>query len=220
MSWIKEIGWLLRKEFVLEWRNKYAIGGILLYVFSTIFIVYTAFTGVIRGPAWNTLFWIIILFASVNAIVKSFVQENSSRQLYYYQLANPVAVLLSKILYNLLLLFLLSLLTWLAFSFVAGSPVRDAGQFSLALFLGSLGFSITFTFISAISAKADNSATLMAVLSFPVVVPVLLSLIKLSASALRLVSDTSLERDILILVAIDLVLVGVSFLLYPFLWRD
>lgn len=219
MNVLKEIGWLLRKEVMLEWRTKYAISGILLYVFSTIFIVYTSFIQVAPN-VWNALFWIIMLFASVNAIVKSFVQENSDRQLYYYSLVNPVAVILSKIIYNIGLLILLSLLSWLAFSFVAGNPVRDYQQFFLALLLGSIAFSITFTFIAAISGKADNSATLMAILSFPLIIPVLLTLIKLSANALGLMNDTETDTDILILLAIDLILLGMTFLLYPFLWRD
>ncbi len=219
MLLIREIGILLKKETVLELRTRYAISGILLYVFSTIFVVYVSFVQV-QPQVWNTLFWIIILFASVNAIVKSFVQENSSRQLYYYNLASPTAILLAKIIYNTVLLLVLSLLSWLAFGFVAGNPVRESGLFFLALFLGSVGFSITFTFVAAISAKADNSATLMAVMSFPLVIPILMTLIKISANALRLLQDSSIANDITILVAIDLILLGMAFILYPFLWRD
>ena len=219
MSLVKEILILLRKDIRLELRNSYAISGILLYVFSTIFIVYMAFQKV-QPDVWNALFWIIILFASISAIVKSFVQENSSRQLYYYSLVGPIAVILSKFIYNILLLFLLSLLTWISFSVVAGNPVKDTAQFFLALFLGSVGFSITFTFIAAISSKADNNATLMAILSFPLVIPILLTLIKLSANALRLMQDTGVDKDILILASIDMLLLAMALVLFPFLWRD
>lgn len=219
MNLIREIKTLISKDLLLEWRSRYAIGGILLYVFSTIFIVYTAFINV-QPQTWNAVFWIIVLFASVNAILKSFVQENSSQQLYYYSLVSPLAVILSKIIYNILLLLVLNLLTWLALSFVAGNPVRDFAQFFLAIFLGSVGLSITFTFISAISSKANNNATLMAILSFPLIIPILLTLIKMSANALRLVQDTGIQKDIIILFAIDLILLGMAFVLYPFLWRD
>ena len=219
MNLAKEIFFLVRKEMLLEWRQKYAISGIFLYVFSTIFLVYLAF---VEPPpdAWNTLFWIIVLFASVNAVAKSFVRENSNRQLYYYTLVNPVAIILSKIIYNTLLLFSLTLLSFAGFAFVAGNPVKELSQFFLILFLGSTGFAITFTFISAISAKAHNSATLMAILGFPLIIPILLLLIKLSRNALRLMVDTSIDRDIMILVAIDLLLVALSLLLFPFLWRE
>lgn len=219
MNLFREIRTLITKDLLLELRSRYAIGGILLYVFSTIFIVYTAFINV-QPQTWNAVFWIIALFASVNAILKSFVQENSSQQLYYYSLVSPLAVVLSKIIYNILLLLVLNLLTWLALGFVAGNPVKDMGQFMLALFLGSVGLSITFTFVSAISSKADNNATLMAILSFPLIIPILLTLIKMSANALRLIQDTGIQKDITILFAIDLILLGMAFVLFPFLWRD
>ncbi len=218
MSVLRETWWLLQKEFLLEWRNKFALSGILLYVFSTIFIVYLAFFNV-DPRTWNALFWIIVSFAAVNAAVKSFAQENSQRQLYYYTLVNPIAVILSKIVYNIGLLFVISVLTWLGFGFVADNPVKDVPQFILVIFLGSLGFAIAFTFISAISAKANNNATLMAIMSFPVIIPVLLTLIKLSANALRILQDTSVDTDIMILVSINMLLLGMALLLYPYLWR-
>lgn len=210
---------LLRKEFVLEFRQRYAISGIVLYVFSMIFVVYVASIRVLP-PVWNILFWLIVLFASINAVVKSFVQESGARQLYYYQIADPSMLLLAKIVYNTLLLFVLSGLAYGAYSVVAGNPVKDGGLFWLVLVLGSLGFSIAFTFIASIAARANNSATLMAILSFPVVLPILLTLIRLSQIALRLLQDTSYQKDIINLLAIDAILIALTFVLFPFVWKD
>ncbi|AEE54117.1 MAG TPA: heme exporter protein CcmB [Haliscomenobacter sp.] len=221
MNLFSQIGILLRKELVLELRTGYAISGILLYVLSTVFIVYSAFfQGVNNAMMWVTLFWIIMLFASINAIVKSFVQENGNRQLYYYSLLDPLAVIISKMVYNISLLFLLSLLTWAALAFMVGNQIEEFSAFLLALFLGSVGFSILFTFVAAISSKADNNSTLLAILSFPLVIPILMTLIKLSVGATGMLEDTGVGKDIGILVAIDLVLAGLTLVLYPFLWRD
>lgn len=71
IAW-KHLWLLLRKEFLLEFRQRYAISGIVLYVFSMIFVVYVASIKV-QPPVWNVLFWLIVLFASINAVVKSFV---------------------------------------------------------------------------------------------------------------------------------------------------
>ncbi|MGH1436071.1 MAG: heme exporter protein CcmB [Lewinella sp.] len=210
---------LLWRDWILEWRTRYALSGIVLYVLATIVLVYSALID-IQPKVWNAIFWVIILFAAVSAIVKSFVQESQSRQLYYYNLVHPLALLLAKMIYNTSLLFLLSLLSWGALALLTGNPVKETGLFILAIFLGSMGLSIAFTFVSAISAKAQNSATLMAILGFPVIIPILLTLVKIGANALRLIQDTSISSDILILVAINLVLLSVSILLYPFLWRD
>jgi len=219
MQVLTEIIFLIKKELLLEWRQKHAIGGILLYVVSTVFIVYIS-TGDIRPPVWNILFWIIVLFASVNAVVKSFIQENSQRQLYYYQLAHPIAIILSKILYNIGLLFLLTVLSYLAMTLVYESPIKRVGLFWLTIFLGSVGFSISFTFVSAIASKSDNSSTLLTILTFPIMVPILGTLMMLSANALGLIQDTAYLKDIYTLVAIDGILLGLVIILFPFLWRD
>lgn len=210
---------LLRKEFVIEFRQRYAISGIVLYVFSMVFVVYIASIKV-QPQVWNILFWLIVLFASINAVVKSFVQESGTRQLYYYQLVNPNVLILSKIVYNTILLLVLSGLSYGAYSLVAGNPVKDPGLFTLVILLASLGFGVAFTFIASIAAKANNSATLMAILSFPVILPILLTLVRLSAIALRLIQDTAYQKDITNLLAIDALLLALTFLLFPFIWRD
>ncbi len=219
MGLTKEIWALFKKDLLLELRQGYTLGGVLLYVFSTVFIVYIAS---IRIPIafWNVLFWIIVLFASVNAIAKSFVQEGQGRRMYYYTLASPIAVIVSKVIYNVFLLTVLTLLSYWTFSVVAGNPVKNQWQFLFILFLGSTGFSIAFTFVSAIVSGTKNNATLMAILSFPIIIPILLTLIKLSANALGLITDTSIGTDMLILVAIDMMLLGLTLILFPNVWKD
>lgn len=220
MSFISETYHLFKKEIALELRQMYALGGVLLYVVSTAFVVYTAVGQEVPGVVWAALFWVIILFASVNAVAKSFVQENSNRQLYYYTLASPSAVILSKILYNTLLLCGIEVLCYGVFSVVMGNPIKMQGLFWGLMGLAGLGFSIAFTFLSAIAAKARQSATLMAILSFPVIIPILMTLLRLSKIALELMHDSAYYQDIVILVSIDVLLIGLVFLLFPYLWRD
>ena len=214
-----DIWQLLRKEMVLEWRQKYAISGILLYVLSTVFIVYNA-TPVLAPEVWNAIFWVMILFASVNAVAKSFVQEHSNRELYYYTLVHPLSVWTAKVVYNTLLLTVLSLLTWAAFHFFRESPVLEGWLFAGVLFSGSLALSILFTFIAALTSKARQSATLLAILGFPLLLPVLLTLLQLSAQSMGLLDGANTRQLLMTLLAVDLLLVGASLLLFPQLWRD
>jgi heme exporter protein B len=216
---VQQLFWLLKKEFTLEWRQKYSLGGIFLYVGSTIFIIYTSFIK-IQPNIWNILFWIIALFTSVNAVAKSFVQESGYRQLYYYQTVNPVLLLLAKMIYNTILLLLINVLSFSLLSIVAGNPVKDYGLFSVAILLGSIGFSFAFTFVSSIASKANNSATLMAILSFPIVIPIIMTLVKIAASALRLLQDTSVWKDIAILFGINLILGTLAIILFPYIWKE
>ncbi len=219
MNLLRQIYFLLQKDLLLEWRQKYAFNGILLYVISTVVVVYLAFME-IEPVSWITLFWIIMLFASVNAVAKSFLQESNSRQLYYYTLASPEAIILSKMLYNVLLLLFLAALALAIYSILLGYPVENTSLFMTTVILGGIGFALTFTLISAISSKASNNATLMPVLSFPVVIPVLSLLITLSKTAvLGIEGEDNTQNDIWVLLAIDGIMLVLSFILFPYLWR-
>lgn len=204
---------------LLEWRSKYAFNSILLYVVSTVFVCYQAFRSV-DGAVWNALFWIILLFASINAISKSFVQESKGRQLYYYTLVSPQAIILSKILYNVILMLVLSLVALFVYSVVFRNPLGDPLLYFFAVVLGSISFATVFTMISGISAKANNNGTLMAILSFPVIIPLLIVLIKLSKNAMDGLDRSVSYDEILVLVAINAIVISVSLLLFPFIWRD
>lgn len=223
MILLSEISALIQKEFLLEWRQKYALNGILLYLSSTIFVCYLSFA--VRGntlnpSTWNALFWIILLFTSVNAIAKSFINERSSRNLYYYTIVSPQGIILSKILYNCLLMVLLSFTGFLFYAFVLGNPVQNISLFLLNIFLGAIGFSCTLTLISGIASKANNSSTLMAILSFPIILPMLLLLIKISKNAIDGINSSVSNDDILILCAVNIMLGALSYILFPYLWRS
>lgn len=216
---IKQIQYLIAKEIKLELRNKYALGGILLYVVSTIFVSYLCFKRIVTPATWNALFWIILLFASLNAVAKSFITETKGKLLYVYSLVSPQAVILSKIIYNALLLLLLSGLCLAVYSLFIGNQVQDMSLFLLTLALGSFGFSSLLTMVSAIASKTGNNFTLMAILSFPIIMPLLMVLIKLSKNALDGLENWDVQY-LLILLCINVIIIALSYLLFRYLWRD
>src|ERR1700761_6464260 len=218
---------LLKKEILLEWRSKYAFNGVLLYIVSTVFVCYIAFNltaGFTHSEGypvvWNVLFWIIMLFAAVNAMSKSFLQESKSRLLYYYSIASPQAIILSKIIYNILLMSLLSVLALLVYMLFFTNTLGDPLFYFLSVLLGSISFSTVFTMISAIASKAGNNGTLMAILSFPVIIPIILVLIHLSKNAMDGLDRGVNYSNIGVLCLINLIVVTTSLLLFPYLWRD
>lgn len=219
----KEVKSLLYKELLLELRQKYAINGILLYTLSTIFICYLSFniknTG-ISHLTWNALFWIIMLFSATSAIAKSFVQENQNRLLYYYTLVSPQGVILSKIIYNVFLIWFLSLVAIILFSLVLGNPVVDFGLFAFNLLLGSLGLSTALTMVSAIASKAGNNGILMAILSFPIMIPIILLVIKISKNAIDGIARSESIDELITLGGINLIVGTLAYMLFPYLWRS
>jgi heme exporter protein B len=216
---IKQIRFLIAKEIKLELRNKYALGGILLYVVSTVFVSYLCFKKIVTPATWDALFWIILLFASINAIAKSFISETKGRLLYIYTIASPQAVILSKIIYNSLLLIVLSSLCLFIYGLFIGNIIQDLPLFLVTLLLGSFGFSSLLTMVSAIASKSGNNFTLMAILSFPIMIPLLMVLIKLSKNALDGLENWDVQY-LSVLVFINVIIIALSYLLFRYLWRD
>lgn len=216
----REIKLLVAKELLLELRMKYALNGMLLYVVSTVFVCYLSFRSVIQPTTWNSLFWIIMLFASVNAVAKSFMQESRGRQLYMHTLASPQAIILSKIVYNVLLMISLSLICFVFYSLFIGNMVQDIPMFLVCLLLGSAGFSSVLTLMSAIASRTNGNLTLMAILSFPVQVPLLMTLIKLSKNAIDGLDPSVSYKYVVILLLINVIVATLSYILFPYLCRD
>lgn len=208
------------KEVTLEWRNRYALNAMLLYVVSTVFVCYLSFRNVVAVPVWNALFWIIMLFASLNAVGRSFIQERKGRLLYYYSIASPQAFLLAKMAYNALLMLVITFLAYAIYSWWIGDLVQDHLMFALALVLGSTGLALILTLMSAIASKTDNNMSLMAILSFPVQLPFLITLIKLSKNAVDGLDPSVSYGLITVLVLIIVIVLTLSYILFPYLWRD
>jgi heme exporter protein B len=214
---------LIQKEFILELRRKAVISGISLYLVSIIFICYLTFSlrqSSINEATWSALFWLSILFSMVNGIAKSFIGEKKGSLIYYYSVASPQAVILSKIIYNAGLSLVLSLLGYFLFSVLINNPIQDVGLFVLTLLLSSFGFSASLSLISAIASKTNNSNILMAVLSFPVIIALLLMAIKITKNALDGLSRSASLDELLNLLAINCIMVALAYLLFPYIWRS
>jgi heme exporter protein B len=216
----KTIYALLKKDVLLELRQQHTFYGILLYVASTIFVLYLSINKP-EADVWNGLFWIIQLFVCVNAVAKSFLQESRGRMLYFYSIAGAKEFIIAKLIYNILLMLLMSLLSLFLFFILMKNPLQDAGRFVMIVCLGGISLSLVFTLLAAIAAKAQQSAALMAILGFPLIVPQLLLLIRLSKSAFgEVFRDGAILQITVLLIGLDIMVIALSLILFPFLWKD
>jgi heme exporter protein B len=220
---VREIADLVRLEFRLDRRQKHALGGLLLYVVAAIYICYLSFRQLHDIDIWNALYWIILLFAAFNALARSFQREDKGRQLYLYTLARPSSVIVARTLYNMLLLVLLALLSLGCYVLFLGSGAMHeahTAQFLLVVVLGSIGLASVLTMISALAGRAGSGLGLMAILGFPVVLPVLLIIIRASSNALKGIDWSVNSKYFLWLLLVDVMVISLSYILFPYLWRD
>ncbi|MBX3163955.1 MAG: heme exporter protein CcmB [Bacteroidetes bacterium] len=212
---------LIKKEFLLEFRQKSTLGGVLVYVIGTVFISALCFKARLDKPTWNALFWVITLFTSVTISGKSFLKETGGQALFNYLYYSPRQFIIAKILYNMIFMLALSGVTFFFYAFFIGNEVQNLTLFFIVLILASTGLAGILSLMSAISSKAGGNFALMSILSFPVLMPLILVIIRLSKQAVDGIEWAGVNLDfIVILTALNVLTMALSFLLFPYLWRD
>ena len=210
---------LVKKDLLMEWRQKHTLFGVLLYVGATVFVVYMM-NGQPESATWNALFWLTQLFVAVNSVAKSFLQEHPNRFRYYFTLVKPTTFLLAKMVYSVLLMAIMSLVSLFLFYGMLGWPLEQSGLFILITMIGSISLSAVFTFLSAIAARAQQNSALMAILGFPLMTPVLMMLSRLATKAIAPVYMPGWWSIALVLLALDMLVIVLGLILFPFLWQE
>lgn len=214
---------LARKEMLLEFRERHTFGGIVLFAVAAVFICYLGFHAIPNPNTWNALFWIMVLFSSFNSMSRSFQKEERGVLLYLYSLADPRSVILGKLIYNSLLTLVLTAITLIVYVTFMGDQAlveADLMQFISAALLGAIGLAGALTLISGIAAKTGNVFGMMAVLGFPVIIPLLVTVMKVSKNALDGLSMEVNQKYFMVLLGLNLLVWALSYLLFPYLWRD
>src|ERR1700681_4713969 len=135
---------LIKKDILLEFRQQYSFYGILLYVASSIFVLYMAM-GQPENLVWNGLFWMMQLFICVNAIAKTFLQEGKGRQLYFYSLCSPVHFILARMIFNAALMLVMNLISLSLFILLHGYPLAHPLLFLCISCFGACSSSLVFS---------------------------------------------------------------------------
>jgi heme exporter protein B len=217
----KRILSLLKKDILLELRQKHTFYGVILYIASTVFVIYLSIPDKPDAVTWNSLFWVIQLFICVNAVAKSFLAEGKGRMLYYYSITSPVEYVISKMLYNIILMLIMSSISLLLFFLLLSNPLSNSLQFTGIVLLGGCSISLVFTLMSAIAAKAQQNAALVAILGFPLIIPQILLLIKLSKAAFGEVFKDGMVLQLAgLITGLDVLVLALALVLFPYLWKD
>lgn len=214
----------LRHEVRIELRRPTALAGLVLYVLSSVFVLYFMLTYNDAGPLtpviWASFFWLIMVYTAVSSATRSMFDAGDGLRLYYHQLLTPVVYILGKLVFNVLLTGVLMAVSLVVYTVVLGTPGIPVVRFVPAVVLGAAGFSLLFTLVSGIAARAEGNAVLSVVLGFPLSVPLMIYATRISRGFLTPETAVNLGRDIGILCAFDAVIAALAIVLFPYIWRD
>ena len=219
---LKNIFTILYKDYRIELSQSHLFFSVVLYLLSSIYIIYIAFQplGISNVETWVSIFWVIILFGAITVVSKSFFQESYKRNYYYYYLFTPDELIFSKLIYNFIFLFFVSIFSFIFFSFFIGNIIQSSAFFITLLVLGSLSISNCLTLVSAIGYQVKNNSIIISVLSFPVIIPILLILIKISKLSSSEFSFNLIQDDIYLLILLNIIMISITKVLFNFLWRN
>lgn len=215
---------VLRKDILSEFRTRYAINAILLFGVTTLTVVSFS-VGQLGLPAdvYAALFWIIIFFSAMSGLAQVFVKEEESRTAIVLRLtSDPTAIYLGKLVFNFLLLALLELVITPLFFVLTDARMANAGLFLVILVVGSIGLAGASTLIAAIISKASIKGALFAVLSFPILLPLLIGAIAGTRKALGVTESpfSAAAPELQLLISYAVVMITASLLLFEFVWEE
>lgn len=210
---------MLRIEILGDIKRPTVLVAAGLQVFSLALLCYLS-NPTLGAKTWNSLYWLTIIFSTLQAVSKTFVSIGRSRWLYLNQLASPAAIILAKIVYAWLVMGILCLLDLLVFIFFMGQPVNHVLHYLAFVLLVSGGLGTVFTMISAIASKTTQPGFLVPVLSLPIILPLLLIGVQGSVKCLNPVLVPSVYQDLLLLLAMNFLVLVLSTVLFNPLWRE
>ena len=211
------------KDIKSELRTRYAINAILMFAVVTVFAVSWAVGGTGLAPVLQaSLLWIVVYFSSLSGLSQSFVKEEESRTAIALRLYCPADVVLGgKLIFNLVLLALLNLITIPLFAIFIGFDIASYPLFLTFMILGSLGLVIVTTLVAAIISKASVKGALFAVLSFPLVLPLLIEAISgTKKSMVPGIGFAEARVELQVLISYIIVMTILGFYLFESIWND
>lgn len=213
---------ILKKEIAIELRTRYAMNTLLAFTGAALLLILFTLRADQMDPTPKSgLVWIIILFAAMTGMMRSFVHEADKKTWDLLKLhAKPVEIYTGKILYNFLFLLILHIFTFFFYLFMMNMNVVSIPYILAAILFGSAGLASVTTLTSAMIARTDRRGSVFSVLCIPLLVPLLLILTSVTKTALIEGATPDALNDLTALIGYCGVTITAGVLLFDFIWED
>ncbi|MBE0551573.1 MAG: heme exporter protein CcmB [Ignavibacterium sp.] len=214
---------LFLKDFKSELRTRYAINALAMFIIVAISVIlFSVGNEKISPSLTGGLFWVVIFFTAMSGLSRAFVsEEERGTSLTLQLIAAPSTVFLGKLLFNIILVFAMNTIIAVLYSAIFEAFVIQNFLLFLASFvLGNIGLAVSSTIIAAIIAKAGAKGTLYPVLSFPILLPLILTSVQLTLFSLDGISFERAKFELAIVVSYDIIMLTASFMLFDFIWKE
>jgi heme exporter protein B len=223
VNFIKSTFAIVSKDVRSELRTRYAMNALLMFVVTSVAtILFALREDEVSTEVLSGMFWVVIFFTAMSGLSRIFVSEEERGTTMTLQLvASPSVVYFGKLIFNCgLTLVLSSAVTILYLTVFQAFIIKSFTIFIMTIFLGSLGFAAAATIIAAIIAKANTKGTLYPVLSFPILSPLLMTVMKSTTRALDGEMFNAALGEFQILASYLMIIIAGSYLLFDYVWKE
>jgi heme exporter protein B len=217
---------VLVKELRSELRSRVAMNAVMLFALTTLVAVAYQI-GPYRIHADDrphllaALLWIILFFAALSGLPRVFVKEEDAHTAKTLRLAGrPAAVFAGKLLFNLILLVFLETLIVPLYCALMSYEIAGVAGLLVVLATGSVAMATAATIVAAIISRASGSGTLFAVLTVPLVLPLLVVLIQGTRAAAGSEALAAVFPAVQAIVSLAGAQLIASIFLFPVVWHD
>ncbi len=214
---------LFLKDFKSELRTRYAINALAMFIIVAISVIlFSVGNEKISPSLTGGLFWVVIFFTAMSGLSRAFVsEEERGTSLTLQLIAAPSTVFLGKLLFNIILVFAMNTIIAVLYSAIFEAfIIQNFVLFLVSFVLGNIGLAVSSTIIAAIIAKAGAKGTLYPVLSFPILLPLILTSVQLTLFSLDGISFERAKFELAIVVSYDIIMLTASFMLFDFIWKE
>lgn len=214
---------LFLKDFKSELRTRYAINALAMFIIVAISVIlFSVGQEKISKSLTGGLFWVVIFFTAMSGLSRAFVSEEERGTALTLQLiAAPSTVFTGKLIFNIILVFAMNTVIAILYSAMFEAfVIKNFMLFLTSFVFGNIGLAISSTIIAAIIAKAGAKGTLYPVLSFPILLPLILTSVQLTLFALDGTSFETAKFELAIVVSYDVIMLTASYMLFDFIWKE
>ncbi len=214
---------IVAKDIKSELRLRYAVNALVMFIVTSVATILFALRFDRPSPAlYAGMFWVVVFFTGMSGLSRIFVSEEERGTTLTLRLVSaPSPVYFGKLLFNCCLtLFLSASVTILYLLAFPGFVIQSYDIFLSTVVLGSLGFASAVTILAAIIARAQTRGTLFPVLSFPILIPLLMTVMDATDRALQGDELAEAFGDLRVLIGYIMVMVAGSYLLFDYVWSD
>ena len=214
---------LYKKDINSELRTRYAVNSLAMFVVVAISVIlFSIGNETITQSLTGVLFWVVIFFSAMSGLSRAFVsEEERGTSLTLQLIASPSTVFTGKLLFNIILVFCMNIVIAILYAALFGNfIITNFYLFLVSFILGNIGLAVSSTMIAAIISKASAKGTLYPVLSFPILLPLILTSVQLTLFSMIGRTFVEAKFELAIVFCYDVIMITASYMLFDFVWKD